>query len=134
MVGIPHHFYYYILFKCFILTKLFIEKYTYTKMGRIVVNKHFDDIAKITSESFVNKGEIIVSNQVGNEGILIKNNNGEIFLIGPTNGAGSEESSKHFLISASQYEDLVKNGKVIIDGEEIFYDNNTYYAVYEDVE
>jgi hypothetical protein len=103
-------------------------------MGRIVVNKHFDDISKITSESFVNKGEIIVSNQVGNEGIFIKNNNGEIFLIGPQNGTGSEESSKHFFMSTTQYAELVENGKVIIDGEEIFYDNNTYYAVYEDVE
>lgn len=121
-------------------------------MGRIVVNKHFDDKSKITSESFVNKGEIIVSNQVGNEGIFIVNKNGEIFFIGPTNGTGTdipseykeyidsyvdsklEDSTKHFLISASQYEDLVKNGKVVIDGEEIFYDNDTYYAVYEDVE
>lgn len=291
-------------------------------MGRIVVNKHFDVKSNITPESFAHKGEIIISNQVGLEGIFIKNNNDEIFYIAPTEGTGTEvpvdfkeyietvingrlvgyitkeefdelikniqidpeqvkeivdneisaalasystteemntaisdavskivipsidglatetfvmekiaeaklegedvnldifvteeeliekgflteipeqsirdiaveevlkivdsadtsydtlreisewikndttgaasmandianlksisadtrlveietkleESTKHFLISASQYEDLVKNGKVIIDGEEILYDNNTYYAVYEDVE
>lgn len=47
-------------------------------MGKIVVNKHFDVKSNITPESFAHKGEIIISNQVGFEGIFIKNNNGEI--------------------------------------------------------
>ena len=59
-------------------------------MGRIVVNKHFDAKSNITPESFVHKGEIIISNQVGFEGIFIKNNNGEIFFIGPTEGTGTD--------------------------------------------
>ena len=65
-------------------------KYTVYKMGRIVVNKHFDDKSLITSEKFVNKGEIIVSNQKGYEGIVITNNIGEMFFIGPSEGTGSD--------------------------------------------
>ena len=59
-------------------------------MGRIVVNKHFDVKSNITPESFAHKGEIIISNQVGYEGIFIKNNNGEIFYIAPTSGTGAD--------------------------------------------
>ena len=59
-------------------------------MGRIVVNKHFDVKSNITPESFAHKGEIIISNQVGFEGIFIKNNNGEIFYIAPTEGTGTD--------------------------------------------
>ena len=59
-------------------------------MGRIVVNKHFDVKSNITPESFAHKGEIIISNEVGFEGIFIKNNNGEIFYIAPTEGAGAD--------------------------------------------
>ena len=59
-------------------------------MGRIVVNKHFDAKSSITPESFAHKGEIIISNQVGFEGIFIKNNNGEIFYIAPTEGTGTD--------------------------------------------
>lgn len=55
-------------------------------MGKIVINKHFDSKDQITSDKFVNKGELIISNQVGFEGIFIKNNNGEILYIGPTEG------------------------------------------------
>ena len=59
-------------------------------MGRIVVNKHFDVKSNITPESFAHKGEIIISNQVGYEGIFIKNNNGEILYIGPKEGTGTD--------------------------------------------
>ena len=55
-------------------------------MGKIVINKHFDSKAQITPDKFVNKGELIISNQVGFEGIFIKNNNGEILYIGPKEG------------------------------------------------
>ena len=55
-------------------------------MGKIVINKHFDSKDQITSDKFVNKGELIISNQVGFEGIFIKNNNGEILYIGPKEG------------------------------------------------
>ena len=76
-------------------------------MGRIVVNKHFDDKAKITSESFVNKGEIIISNQVGNEGIFIVNKNGEIFFISPTNGTGTDVPLEY-----KEYIESYVNGKL----------------------
>lgn len=59
-------------------------------MGKIVINKHFDSKDQITSDKFVNKGELIISNQVGFEGIFIKNNNGEILYIGPTEGTGTD--------------------------------------------
>lgn len=59
-------------------------------MGKIVVNKHFDNKSQITPDKFVHKGELIISNQVGYEGIFIKNNNGEIFYIGPTEGTGAD--------------------------------------------
>lgn len=65
-------------------------KYTVYKMGRIVVNKHFDDKSLITSEKFVNKGEIIISNQPGYEGLFITSKSGELFFIGPTEGTGSD--------------------------------------------
>ena len=59
-------------------------------MGKIVINKHFDSKDQITSDKFVNKGELIISNQVGFEGIFIKNNNGEILYIGPKEGTGTD--------------------------------------------
>ena len=59
-------------------------------MGKIVINKHFDSKDQITSDKFVNKGELIISNQVGFEGIFIKNNNEEILYIGPTEGTGTD--------------------------------------------
>lgn len=59
-------------------------------MGKIVVNKHSDIKANVTPESFVHKGEIIISNQVGYEGIFITNKNGDMLFIGPTEGNGSE--------------------------------------------
>lgn len=55
-------------------------------MGRIIVNKHFSDKSKITSEKFVNNGEIVISNQVGSEGIYFTNTKGELFCISPTEG------------------------------------------------
>ena len=69
-------------------------------MGRIVVNKHFDNISQITNDKFVNKGEIIVSNQVGYEGIFIINKNGEKIYIGPYSGSSSV---------ANDYKDYVIN-------------------------
>lgn len=64
-------------------------------MGKIVVNKHFDRQADITPEKFSNKGEIIISNQVGLEGIYLQNKNGDLLFIGPTSGTGSEISTEY---------------------------------------
>lgn len=69
-------------------------------MGRIVVNKHFDNKSQITPDKFVNKGEIIISNQVGYEGIFIINKNGEKIYIGPSSGSSSV---------ANDYKDYVIN-------------------------
>ena len=76
-------------------------------MGRIVVNKHFDVKSNITPESFAHKGEIIISNQVGFEGIFIKNNNGEIFYIGPTEGTGTDVPLEY-----KEYIESYVNGKL----------------------
>lgn len=76
-------------------------------MGKIVVNKHFDVKSNITPESFAHKGEIIISNQVGYEGIFIKNNNGEIFYIGPTEGTGADIPSEY-----KEYIESFVNGRL----------------------
>ena len=99
-------------------------------MGRIVVNKHFDSKAQITPDKFVNKGELIISNQVGYEGIFIKNNNGEIFYIGPTEGTGTDvpleykEYIETFVngrlegyITKEEFNELIKN--IQIDPEQV---------------
>lgn len=107
-------------------------------MGRIVVNKHFDAKSNITPESFAHKGEIIISNQVGFEGIFIKNNNGEIFYIAPTEGTGTEvpvefkEYIETFIngrlagyITREEFDELIKNVQIdpaqvrVIANEEI---------------
>ena len=58
-------------------------------MGKIVVNKHFDLKAQVSPEKFTHKGEIIISNQVGYEGIFIVNRKGDMLFIGPTSGTGA---------------------------------------------
>ena len=37
-------------------------------------------------------------------------------------------------MSTDQYAELVKNGSVVIDGQELLYDENAYYALYESEE
>ena len=99
-------------------------------MGRIVVNKHFDVKSNITPESFAHKGEIIISNEVGFEGIFIKNNNGEIFYIAPTEGAGADvpleykEYIEKFVngrlegyVTQEEFNELIKN--IQIDPEQV---------------
>lgn len=107
-------------------------------MGKIVVNKHFDVKSNITPESFAHKGEIIISNQVGFEGIFIKNNNGEIFYIAPTEGTGTDvpleykEYIESFIngrlegyITREEFDELIKNVQIdpaqvrVIANEEI---------------
>lgn len=107
-------------------------------MGKIVVNKHFDNKSQITPGKFVHKGELIISNQVGYEGIFIKNNNGEIFYIGPTEGTGADvpleykEYIETFVdgrlqgyITKEEFNDLIKDIQItpeqvrIIANEEI---------------
>jgi hypothetical protein len=120
-------------------------------MGRIVVNKHFDVKSNITPESFAHKGEIIISNQVGFEGIFIKNNNGEIFYIAPTEGTGTDvpleykEYIETFVngrlegyITQEEFEELIKNVQIdptqvrVIANEEIA-NALTVYSTTEEV-
>ena len=120
-------------------------------MGRIVVNKHFDVKSNITPESFTHKGEIIISNQVGFEGIFIKNNNGEIFYIAPTEGTGADvpleykEYIETFVngrlegyITRKDFDELIKNVQIdpeqvkVIANEEIT-NALTAYSTTEDV-
>ena len=70
-------------------------------MGRIVVNKHFDDVSNISSGSFVHKGELIISNQVGYEGIFITNTKGEMLFIAPTSGSSADVPK--------EYKDYIEN-------------------------
>lgn len=98
-------------------------------MGKIVVNKHKQFKDNVTPSEFVNKGEIVISNQVGSEGIFVLNMNGEAVFI-PARREESADSS-HILLSSIEYDELVKNGKVIVDGKEIIYNDETYYAIYE---
>ena len=120
-------------------------------MGRIVVNKHFDVKSNITPESFAHKGEIIISNEVGFEGIFIKNNNGEIFYIAPTEGAGADvpleykEYIETFVngrlkgyITQEEFNELIKNIQIdpaqvrVIANEEIT-NALTVYSTTEEV-
>lgn len=71
-------------------------------MARIVVNKHFDNSANITADKFVNKGELVISNEPGDEGLYILNKNGEVIKIGQYSGGTSDggnlsEDVKEFL-------------------------------------
>lgn len=103
-------------------------------MGKIVVNKHKNSKVDITPNEFVNKGEIIISNEVGSEGIFILNNDGNTIFISAhgnnTDGPSSEET--HVLLSVSQYNELIENNKVVVNGKEIIYRSDAYYAIYED--
>lgn len=101
-------------------------------MGRIVVNKHFDLKSEITPDSIMNNGEIVVSNQVNNEGIAIKNTDGNIVFIG-TN-VSNNNGDKHYFLSTKEYDELIENGSVIVNGEKIEYDDNAYYALYDSEE
>lgn len=87
--------FYFINTLCFNVKKLFIGKYSVYKMGKIVVNKHFDVKSEITADIFLNKGEIAISNQVGYEGIFIVNKNKELIYIGPTSGDGAEVPTEY---------------------------------------
>lgn len=95
-------------------------------MGRIVVNKHVDEKGLVTSDKFVNKGELIISNEDGYEGIFILNKSGNIVFIPSDN-----KRTGHVFLSESEYQILINEGQAEVNGEIITYDDDTYYAVYE---
>lgn len=95
-------------------------------MARIVVNKHVDEKSSVTIEKFQNDGEIVISNEVGNEGIFIRNKeNSPIFISANIN------IPKHVVLTQNEY-DTIKNGGIIEGKEDIIYDENTYYAIIEE--
>jgi hypothetical protein len=100
-------------------------------MGRIVVNKHFNESSLITADKFVNKGEIIISNESGKEGVYVLNNEGNTVFIGVSQ---PQESVSHVFLSSDEYQTLIKNGSVEVNGEIIVYNDNTYYAIYDPTE
>lgn len=97
---------------------------------KIVINKYTDVLSDIVSNAFSSGyGEVVLSIKKGDEGIYIKNNINEVVKIG---------GNTHQDLSKSQYEKLVKDGKVSVigpDGKQtvIEYDETIYYMVYEDV-
>lgn len=95
-------------------------------MARIVVNKHVNDKSSVTADNFQNNGEIVISNEVGNEGIFIRNKDySPIFISANTN------IPKHVVLTQNEY-DTIKNGGTIEGKEDIKYDENTYYAIIEE--
>ena len=97
---------------------------------KIVINKYTDVLSDIVSNAFSSGyGEVVLSIKKGDEGIYIKNNINEVVKIG---------GNTHQDLSKSQYEKLIKDGKVSVigpDGKQtvIEYDETIYYMVYEDV-
>ena len=63
-------------------------------MGRIVVNKHYDNSLNVTSDKFVNRGEIIVCNEPGFEGLYILSIDGKVIKVGQSNSEGGEVSQE----------------------------------------
>jgi hypothetical protein len=97
-------------------------------MARIVVNKHVNDKSSVTAGDFQKDGEIVISNEVGNEGIFIRNSNKEPVFI-------SANFPKHVVLTQSQYDKIKDNEEeegVDINGNSIRYDENTYYAIIEE--
>lgn len=61
-------------------------------MGRIISNKHYFNKEDIKSESFSNEygfGEIIICNEVGNEGIYVLNRKGQVIKINAIQSDGA---------------------------------------------
>lgn len=69
-------------------------------MGRIVVNKHYDNSLNITLDKFKNKGEVIVCNEPGFEGLYILSNDGSVIKVGQS-GESTEVSQ--------EFKDYLKN-------------------------
>ena len=80
---------------------------------RSVLNKFTDQPNNITKDN-CSDGEIVISNKSGQEGIFIKNDNGEIVM-----AAGNSLQ----YISKSEYDLLVENGEI---------NENVYYMIYEE--
>lgn len=91
-------------------------------MGRIIKNKHYENSAYITAESFDDVhglSEIVISNEKGAEGIYVKNTDGDVVKVG--NGSGSSNFKQYF-VTVEEYENLKSNNEL---------DEDAFYAVYE---
>lgn len=116
--------------------------------NRKIINKYSNSVEDIEKYPF-SGGEIVISTLKDEEGIYIKNEEDKLIKIGGIDTSRIETivneimadsgMPKHQDLSESDYNTLIKEGKVIIkndDGEdvEVIYNENVYYMVYEDEE
>ncbi len=80
--------------------------------SRIVVNKYTDTPSDIIS-GVCWDGEIVISTKKGNEGLYIKNDEGEIVKI---------NDNTHRYLSRAEYEELLEKGEI---------DKDVYYMIYD---
>ena len=64
---------------------------------RIINNKHYSDSALITRDKFLSEGEIVISNEVGFEGIYILNTHGDVVRIGHRNGESEDSGNTGYI-------------------------------------
>ena len=132
-------------------------------MARILVNKHFsnsNEIKETIFDALHGKGEIIISNEVGSEGLYIMNDSGVIVNVTDNDLEDLKEAISsvsaytdtrieeikdliqnkkvytHQPLTYDQYTELITNGTIEITDENgvtntIVYDDNTFYAIYE---
>lgn len=109
---------------------------------RKVINKYSNSENDIKNYSLLD-GEMVISTVKENEGIYIKNENGELVKIGNIDKSHIEtivneimaESGvpKHQDLTETEYNTLIEVGKVTLkDGTEITYNDDVYYMILED--
>ena len=91
---------------------------------RIINNKHYGDSTLITRDKFLSEGEIVISNEVGLEGIYILNTRGEVVRIGK--GGGSSESGSTEYVDAEFVRDYLRSHGYVTSAETGFnqFDNS----------
>lgn len=97
-------------------------------MARIIKNKHYTIASAITADKFdetYGLSELIISNQKGSEGIYVMNDEKEVIKINANN------DFKQVFVTIEEYEKLITDGEIEINGQKVVYDENAYYAVYE---
>lgn len=95
---------------------LFMVKYIVSFMiERIINNKHYGDSTLITRDKFLSEGEIVISNEVGLEGIYILNTRGEVVRIGK--GGGSSESGSTEYVDAEFVRDYLRSHGYVTSAE-----------------
>lgn len=86
---------------------------------RIVVNQHYDNASVITPDKFTNKGEIVISNEFGDEALFIINTLGEVIKIGKGGGSGSGSTPSGDYITPSQLANYLKVNAYTTSGDTV---------------